>query len=71
MSIIPAILALLIVTVENSTGDPNEKLVALIVPDVALRVFLSKNLLGWLPTTLYIVISVGSVELDTLKSIGS
>ena len=42
MSIIPAISAPLRVTVENSTGDPNEKLVLLIVPDIALLVFLSK-----------------------------
>jgi hypothetical protein len=71
MSKIPTIFEVFISTVENLTGDPNEKVVVLIVEEIDLRVFFSKKYTGFPPDISYTVISVGSPELDTEKSTGS
>ena len=68
---IPAILVVDICVVGNSVGAPKENVVVLIVPDDALRFFLSKKYVGELSDTYDTVTVVGSSELETAKSIGS
>ena len=43
-------------TVENLTGEPNEKVVVLIVEDIALRDFFNKKYVGLPPDISYTVI---------------
>jgi hypothetical protein len=71
MSNIPIIFWPFKVTVGNCSAAPNVKVVVLIVADIALRVFFNKNLSASPPLVVYIVISVGSAEDDTEKSIES
>ena len=71
MSNIPIIFSVLILTVENCCGVPNENVVVLIVDDIDFLVFFNKKYVGLPPEVEKIDTSVGSPELETEKSIGS
>ena len=71
ISNIPIILVLLIVVVKNSVGVEGAVITSsFTAADMAFLDFLSKYEVGLFePSTVYIVVVVGSKELDTVKSI--